>query len=333
MIHIERVDPADIDDATAEQIAAVTRSELALEAPNAIPPSADGLLGQARHGFDDTPVDAFWLARSPDGGLVGHASVEVSQWDNPQLAFVFCSVSPNAYGSGAGTALLDAQVEAAQALGRSSLLTFTALDGHQARFLGANGFEVGQHTARRRLHPERVDYAHIAELAAESAASAADYELVPLDGPAPEDMLPGLTALFEAINDAPLDGIAMEPDMFPVERVRRYDAAMQKRRQHVYRLMARQRRTGDWAGHTILCVDETRPGYGIQEDTSVVRAHRGHRLGMWLKASMLLWMREIRPELTVVDTWNATTNTHMIAVNEALGCEVSQLGVAMQRTI
>ena len=97
--------------------------------------------------------------------------------------------------------------------------------------------------------------------------------------------------------------------------------------------MARHRRTGEWAGHTILCVDGNRPGYGIQEDTSVVRGHRGHRLGMWLKASMLLWMREEHPELTTIDTWNATSNAHMIAVNEALGCEVSQLGVAMQRSL
>ncbi len=139
--------------------------------------------------------------------------------------------------------------------------------------------------------------------------------------------------MFEAINDAPDDGITRQPDQFPPERLRGYDRAMQKRRQHVYRLMARHRRTGEWAGHTILCVDETRPGYAVQEDTSVVRAHRGHRLGRWLKASMLVWMRELHPELSVTDTWNAVSNTHMIAVNDTLGCEVSQLGVAMQRTL
>lgn len=330
---IERVDPAEIDVATAEEAAAVTRAAMAVEAPDAIPPTAESLLGLARHGFDDSPFDALWLVRSPDGSLVGHGSIEVSQWDNPQLAMVFCSVSPDARGSGVGTALLAAQAESAHALGRSSLLTFTVRDGHAAGFLQANGFVVGQHTAQRRLHPQRVDYEHIAELAAQAAACATDYELVHLDGPAPEEMLPGLTTLFEAINDAPLDDIAMEHDSFPVERVRRYDAAMRKRRQHVYRLMARHRRTGDWAGHTILCVDETRPGYAVQEDTSVVRAHRGHRLGRWLKASMLLWMHDERPELSVIDTWNATSNAHMIAVNEALGCEVSQLGVAMQRTL
>jgi GNAT superfamily N-acetyltransferase len=246
---------------------------------------------------------------------------------------VFCGVAPKARGTGVGHALLKAQVDLARQLGRTQLLTFTALDGHPARFLAANGFEVGMRTAQRRLHPQQLDYAHIAELAAEAAERARDYELVHLEGPASEEMLPSLVSLHEAINDAPMDDITLEPDVFPVERVRRYDLAMQKRRQQVYRLMARHRRTGEWAGHTILCVDGTRPGYAVQEDTSVVRDHRGHRLGMVLKASMLLWMREAHPELTTIDTWNATSNTHMIAVNEALGCEVSQLGVAMQRTL
>jgi GNAT superfamily N-acetyltransferase len=330
---IERVDPADVDVATAAEVAAVTMAELALDVPNAIPPSAESMLFQARYGFDDSPVDSLWLARTDDGALVGHGSLVVSHWDNPQLALVFCGVAPQARGNGVGTALLGAQLDRACELGRSSLLTFTAVDGHAAGFLASNGFEVGMHTAQRRLHPQRIDYERIAALAAEAGEKASDYELVHLDGPASEEMLPSLISLHEAINDAPMDDISLEPDVYPVERVRRYDGAMQKRRQRVYRLMARHRRTSEWAGHTILCVDGTRPGYAVQEDTSVVRDHRGHRLGMWLKASMLLWMREEHPELTAIDTWNAVSNTHMIAVNEALGCEVSQLGVAMQRTL
>jgi hypothetical protein len=213
------------------------------------------------------------------------------------------------------------------------MLTFAFKDTDGVRFLTANGFAVGQHTAQRRLKPKTLDHTRISALAAEAAEHARDYELVRLEGPASPEARSELTVLFEAINDAPLDGIAMEPDRFPEERVAALDAAMVARRQRVYRLMARHRRTGDWAGHTILCVDETRPGYGIQEDTSVRREHRGHRLGMLLKATMLLWMQDVQPDLETIDTWNATSNAHMIAVNEALGCEVSALGVALQRTL
>jgi len=213
-VKIERVDPAGLDMATAVEAAAITRAQLAIEAPNAIPPSAEGMLLAARYGFDDSPFDALWLVRSDAGELVGHASLEVSHWDNPTLAFVFCGVRPEALGTGVGTALLGAQVDAARELGRSSLLTFTPRDGHAAHFLAASGFAVGQHNAQRRLLPQRLDYTHIAGLAVEAAEKAADYELVHLAGPASEEMLPSLTSVFEAINDAPLDDIAMERTHF-----------------------------------------------------------------------------------------------------------------------
>ncbi len=45
---------------------------------------------------------------------------------------------------------------------------------------------------------------------------------------------------------------------------------------------------------------------------------------------MLLWMRDERPELTLIDTWNAESNTYMIAVNEQLGCELVYEGSALQ---
>ena len=108
------------------------------------------------------------------------------------------------------------------------------------------------------------------------------------------------------------------------------ERAMLARRQHLYRLMARHRRTGEWVGHTILVADEHRPGVGIQEDTTVLPAHRGHRLGLLLKAKMLLWMRTECPELELIDTWNAESNAAMIAVNEQLGCELVYQGSALQ---
>ena len=69
-------------------------------------------------------------------------------------------------------------------------------------------------------------------------------------------------------------------------------------------------------------MDEFAPAVAFQEDTSVVRAHRGHRLGLLMKADMLRWISHERPEVSATDTWNATTNHHMIAVNERLGATV-----------
>jgi hypothetical protein len=47
--------------------------------------------------------------------------------------------------------------------------------------------------------------------------------------------------------------------------------------------------------------------------------HRGHRLGLLVKAENLRMLRRHFPDTMTVTTWNAVSNRHMIAVNEALG--------------
>ena len=72
----------------------------------------------------------------------------------------------------------------------------------------------------------------------------------------------------------------------------------------------------------MLCVNEFSPAEAFQEDTSVVRAHRGHRLGLLMKAAMLRWVGDERPEVGSIDAWNAADNHDMIAINERLGTTV-----------
>jgi hypothetical protein len=49
------------------------------------------------------------------------------------------------------------------------------------------------------------------------------------------------------------------------------------------------------------------------------RPHRGHRLGLLLKVAMLDLLAEREPQLRWVVTANADSNSHMIAINAALG--------------
>lgn len=138
--------------------------------------------------------------------------------------------------------------------------------------------------------------------------------------------------LHEAINDAPADE-GVEPDVWDADRVRAYDASMVDRRQTTYRVLARHRPTGEWAGMSLLCVDEFSPSIAHQEDTNVVRAHRGHRLGLALKCELATWLRHERPEVQATDTWNAVDNHHMIAVNERLGCRDIATGLGYRRRL
>jgi RimJ/RimL family protein N-acetyltransferase len=125
-----------------------------------------------------------------------------------------------------------------------------------------------------------------------------------------------------AINDAPTDDIDWEDEVFSPERLRDFERSLAEHGRRVYRLAARHRATGDLAGQTIVAVDTELPWLGHQLDTSVLREHRGHRLGLLLKGTMLHWLAEEEPQLLEIDTWNAASNDHMIAVNEALGYRV-----------
>ena len=48
---------------------------------------------------------------------------------------------------------------------------------------------------------------------------------------------------------------------------------------------------------------------------------------------MNLWLREVEPQLGPIDTWNAESNDHMIAVNELIGYRVMGRELEFQKSI
>jgi RimJ/RimL family protein N-acetyltransferase len=144
-----------------------------------------------------------------------------------------------------------------------------------------------------------------------------DYALERYVGRAPDRLLGDLQMLREAINDAPgVDAF----DAFPPERIRGYEDTLARQRQTPYTIVARHRTSGAPAGITMLCVHDLRPAIATQEDTSVLAAHRGHRLGLRMKLAMLDWICAERSDIESIDTWNVPDNAPMIAINDALGC-------------
>jgi len=77
--------------------------------------------------------------------------------------------------------------------------------------------------------------------------------------------------------------------------------------------------SGALVGFTEIAVptEQDRPPW--QEDTLVLREHRGHRLGLLLKAENLRLLQERHSERRSITTYNAEENRHMLDVNEALG--------------
>ena len=253
-IRIERIDPLDLDLGTAEAMAEVGYAIQKAEGLRATSPSGPTRLKDYQHGSDGTPYGGIWLARDVDGLLAGMAAAVFPRRENVDMAGVRGGVHPDHRGRGIGRALLDrVRADSAEA-GRTKIYSGTVqgTDGEQA--MAALGFETIHTYAISQLDLHGADTGRWDRLYEDAAAASADYDLLRIVGRTPDEQVEDVVALFAAINDAPMTDPDAEPDVWDADRVRGYDAAMEARRQTVYRVMARHRATGAWAGHTVLCL-------------------------------------------------------------------------------
>jgi GNAT superfamily N-acetyltransferase len=318
-VEIERIDVADLDLGTAGLLAALDNA--ALERAVRRHHTAETFLLECRDYGTEGPLEGLWLARR-DGEVVGYAGLTLNLFENLDGAKLLGAVHPAHQRQGVGRALL-AAAEDATDRPRLRAPAWAGTAGEHA--LPRMGYvHQGSHEVRRlRLADLQPD-----GLVADARRAAAAYDLERLIGPCPEELLPEMRVLREVINDAPDPG---EFEAYPAERIRSVERWLAGQKQTPYTIVARHRDTGEAAGLTIVCAHELRPTIAAQEDTSVLRAHRGHRLGLRLKLEMLAWLREERPDVEAVDTWNVPGNAPMIAINDALGCTVVAESIAFRK--
>ncbi|MDQ3165851.1 MAG: GNAT family N-acetyltransferase [Actinomycetota bacterium] len=331
-VEIGELDPTALSDADAGALAEVANAAEAVDAPFRAPVDAAYVRRGHLYGHDMQPTHGLLVARDGER-IVAYAELHISVWDNADVLFVEIEEHPEYRDRGIDDRLLEQALERGRAEGRTNVLGSGWVGSHRLAFWERQGFPVATRDANRRLVLADLDRPPLAQMLADAEAASTDYELVDVPNPAPEELLPSLVAAHSAINDAPLDDLDIEDDAWPAERVRAYEQAMTARRMRMHRLLARRTSDGAAAGHTVVVVEEDRPRIGAQEDTAVIREHRGHRLGLRLKIAMLVLLAEREPQLDYIDTWNAESNTRMIAVNDAIGCVVVARGCEVQKRI
>jgi GNAT superfamily N-acetyltransferase len=129
------------------------------------------------------------------------------------------------------------------------------------------------------------------------------------------------------MDDAPRGDEPYDDATWSIERVRDQEQRWSALGHTTLSVAAVHATSGEVAGYTQLLLTG-RPSTAIQEDTGVVRAHRGHGLGRVLKSANLLQLKKsanllqlkgFSPAMRTVVTWNAESNAHMLAVNHELG--------------
>ncbi len=181
------------------------------------------------------------------------------------------------------------------------------------------GLTVGQVEHRNRVRTADLPRAVLESWVADAEVGAAGYSLVAIDGPLPEELLETYASLVAVMNDAPFDDLAIEDFVLSADDVRTTGEATARRGTERWTVLARHDATGELAGLTQLFIPAVDSWLVEQGDTGVVRGHRGHGLGRWLKAVNALRLLDERPDVQVVETWNAGSNAHMLAINHAMG--------------
>ncbi|WP_162260321.1 GNAT family N-acetyltransferase [Nocardioides sp. Root190] len=319
------------DVAALETWSAVTNAVSAADAPwNRRQTPALGA-GRFRHGWDEEP-DTPYLA-VVEGRAVGWCAIGTSEYDNLDLAWLRVEVLPHERRKGHGTAMIEQLLSEVARLGRTSVGCEAWESAAADAFASRHGFERKLSSINRRQVLADVDWPRLDERYDAALPFARDYVLERWPVPTPEERLDALAEMASAINDAPIGDLDYEDEVFDATRMRAYETAMAGRGEQIHRIVARHRPSDDLAAQTVVTTTSADPTWGDQHDTSVVRAHRGHRLGLLLKVEMLRWLREAAPDLTTIDTWNAESNDHMIGVNEVLGYQVLGREWAYQRSL
>ena len=276
--------------------------------------------GKWGQGYDSYPRQC-WLASDASGVAVGCYLLTLPEPENPTLATVILTVRPGRRRAGTGTDLLAHCAGQARAAGRTRLTGY-AWDGSPgAAFAAAAGARGGITDVSRTLEVDEALPARLTSLREGALRYAAGYSLLTWLGATPEEYLADVARVHAAMADAPRDE-GVEPSVWDVDRVRRFDATAAAHGVVFYSAAARDFKSGEFAALTQICTDPGAPGWGIQQVTAVRPEHRGHRLGLLVKIAMLELLASEVPDVRRFITGNAGSNGHMISINEQLGFAV-----------
>ena len=192
------------------------------------------------------------------------------------------------------------------------------------------GAQPGLHGAENRLDVAGVDWAMVERWVAEGAARSPRTTLEMYDGPMPEEMWADYAPQFSAIlNTTPLENLDIGQEIVTPDRIRDWYARLEMSGERVHSIIAREP-DGMISGVTDVGWAPYRPAIIHQQFTGVRPDARGRGVGKWIKAKMLVHLRELYPELRWITTDNAGSNAPMLAINKQLGFKQYRAGTEYQ---
>ena len=285
---------------------------------------------------DDYQIRHLWLVLH-DGRPVGRAGVDIPLEKGSKVAFWLIELRRDAWSQGIGSAAHALVEQTARSFGRTVLQAWAEhpdapgprLDpptrygsiprDHIARFFLRHGYALEQ-IERNSAFDLGGSFETVDRLAAEARAASTDYRVVQWQAPTPPEFVAGYGWMkSRMITDAPSAAMEFDEEVWDAARVARHDALYIDAGRVLHVTAAEHIATGELCAFNELVIGKDRTRATQQEDTLVLKEHRGHRLGMLVKCENLRAWRAIAPDSPRVLTYNAEENRPMLDINETIG--------------
>jgi len=331
--------PASIADPEASEFLEFVQVQVAIETEIAGNNDLEYAPEEILPAWHDAYLPRLAVVAKLDGRIIGDAVYHAAATGDAPEGWVGVEVAPDYRRRGIGRALFDSIVEVARESGCRVLQSYclstdlseprlpsptgfgsAPLNAASTQFALSLGFTLEQVERYSRL-PLPADADRVAQSLVEATAAAGDdYEIISWQGDTPDEWVDDIALLATRMStDAPSAGLEATEDVWDADRVR----AEEKLRADDPRIplvaAAVHRPSGRLAGFTELSVPPEASRVVSQEDTLVLREHRGHRLGMLLKLANVQYLEAVHPGHPAIITFNAEENRHMLSVNEHVG--------------
>lgn len=213
--------------------------------------------------------------------------------------------------------------------GCTVLNLYTELEtGHE--FLKWVGAEPKLSEIENRLKLAEVDWAMVERWTAEGPARSPHSKLELYDGKIPESMWEEFAPRYSAlINSVPWENMDHGDIVITPQQMREWYSRMEIKGDRQHTVLTRES-DGSISGITDVDWAPYRRTIIHQQLTAVHPDARGRGLGKWIKAAMLLHIREIYPDTEWISTSNAGSNAPMLAINRKLGFKQFRVGTEYQ---
>jgi GNAT superfamily N-acetyltransferase len=272
-----------------------------------------------------------------EGGTpVGVSMLNLPVADNPTVVYAEVMAHPDHRRRGVGTRVLEELERRARAIGRERVVTEVyespGNDTGDAAFAMARGY-----TEANREGVKAIDLAASERLwpalDAEVEPALGGYRVVTWRDACPEEYVDSFgAALSRVMSLIPQGDLDLENREWTVEHVR----AAERRRVDVgfatfeSAAVAPDGSVVGLTGVRVSTHDPARAHIGV---TMVLPEHRGHRLGLATKLASHRALRSAFPDCRLVVTSNAEVNTHMNAINGAMGYRVVETLIEYQKRL